>query len=170
MKNVQISDKNGAVIGHAPIKEAIEKELVRRVVRVLVFNNNRELFLQLRAPDSKSFPSHWDVSAGGHVDVGETDDHAAVRELAEEIGITGVPLEKIDRYYFEEEEKGKFLASYDILYKTTCEEVSIDNDEVTGGRWISLEDLESELDEGVIKFTPGVRYIFREYLKIGNRK
>ncbi len=53
----------------------------------LVFNDNGELALQLRAVGDSSFPSHWDFSAGGGIDSGEDSKLSAERELREELGI-----------------------------------------------------------------------------------
>ncbi|MBI2640330.1 MAG: NUDIX hydrolase [Candidatus Sungbacteria bacterium] len=54
---------------------------------VLVFNDKGELALQLRAANDDSFPSHWDFSAGGGIDVGEDPKDSAKRELREELGV-----------------------------------------------------------------------------------
>ena len=42
---------------------------------------------QLRGPHKDSAPSHWDHACSGHVGVGESETEAAVRELAEEVGV-----------------------------------------------------------------------------------
>ena len=54
---------------------------------VLVFNDDGELALQLRAAHDDSYPSHWDFSAGGGIDAGEDEKLSAERELREELGI-----------------------------------------------------------------------------------
>ena len=58
-------------------------------VDILVFNDRRELALQMRAANDKSFPGHWDFSAGGHVDLNEENQKAAKREIFEELGVSG---------------------------------------------------------------------------------
>lgn len=71
-----------------------DKELVHRggdyhrTVHVWLLNEKDELLLQLRSHDKSSFPGYWDISAAGHVQSGETELQAAVRELHEELGIT----------------------------------------------------------------------------------
>ncbi|MFZ2152745.1 MAG: NUDIX domain-containing protein [Microgenomates group bacterium] len=59
------------------------------VVDILIYNNEGELALQKRSSGDKSFPDHWDFSAGGHIDEGESQIEAANRELFEELGIEG---------------------------------------------------------------------------------
>ncbi len=54
---------------------------------VLVFNDRKELALQLRAAIDDLYPLHWDFSAAGGIFPGEDHKNAAIRELKEEIGI-----------------------------------------------------------------------------------
>ena len=48
-----------------------------------------QVLMQKRSADKDSFPSCWDTSAAGHLDAGEDFDRAALRELQEELGVTG---------------------------------------------------------------------------------
>ncbi len=57
--------------------------VIRRVAAKL------QVLMQKRSADKDSFPSCWDTSAAGHLDVGEDFDSAAVRELREELGVSG---------------------------------------------------------------------------------
>lgn len=61
--------------------------LLHRAVHVLVFNSRGEVFLQKRSMAKDRQPGLWDSSTSGHVDSGEDYDHAAVREMGEEIGL-----------------------------------------------------------------------------------
>lgn len=45
-----------------------------------------KILLGLRAAHKQAFANHWDL-AGGHVEAGETDQQALIRELDEELGI-----------------------------------------------------------------------------------
>ena len=65
-----------------------QQRLLHRAVHVFIFNNARELFLQKRSWRKDRYPHQWDSSAAGHVDVGESYDDCAVRELTEELGIS----------------------------------------------------------------------------------
>ena len=49
-----------------------------------------QVLLQKRSADKDSFPGWLDTSSAGHLDPGETFDEGAQRELAEELGLTGV--------------------------------------------------------------------------------
>jgi len=68
------------------IKNTIEHHIC---VDILIFNDRHELALQMRAANDKSFPGHWDFSAGGHVNLNEESNKAAEREIFEELGVSG---------------------------------------------------------------------------------
>ena len=55
-----------------------------KVVDILIFNDKHQLALQKRALSDKSFPGHWDFSAGGHIDRNEEAQKAAERESVDE--------------------------------------------------------------------------------------
>jgi len=69
-------------------------------VDILIFNNQGELYLQMRSRNDKSFPSHWDFSAGGHIKTGESNETAAKREVLEELGVSA-PITLISKEHFQ---------------------------------------------------------------------
>ncbi len=54
---------------------------------VVVFNDEQELLLQIRAFRDDTYPGHWDFSAAGGMKPHENHKEAALRELQEELGI-----------------------------------------------------------------------------------
>jgi len=76
-----------------PVRRALRSEVHangwwHRAVHVLVFDEHGRLFLQKRSMKKDTSPGLWDSSCSGHLDVGETYDAAAVRELGEELGLS----------------------------------------------------------------------------------
>jgi len=75
-----------------PTGEVLEKSEAERqgkwhtAVCIGILNPKGELLLQLRSP-KKDKPNMWDISAGGHVQAGESLVQAAIREVREEIGV-----------------------------------------------------------------------------------
>lgn len=54
---------------------------------ILVYNTEGKLLLQLRSQHDESYPLHYDFSAAGGIEEGESIEEAAKRELMEELGI-----------------------------------------------------------------------------------
>ena len=63
-----------------------------RATYIVVRNARGEICVQRRTLTKEVFPGGLDLAAGGVVGAGEAEHLAARRELAEELGIRGVPL------------------------------------------------------------------------------
>lgn len=82
-----IVDDTDHVIGQAPRAEVHRRALKHHAVHIWLFDPAARLFVQQRAATKDTFPDCYDSSASGHLDHGEDYDHAAVRELREELGL-----------------------------------------------------------------------------------
>ena len=145
-----IVDENDQVIGQAPRSQCHgDPSLVHRVAHVLLFNSRGELLLQKRSLNKDIQPGRWDTSVGGHLDPGEDYRTAALREMAEELGVGGIALtflyhSKI-RNEIESENVATYLARFDGSINYAADEI----DEVRF--WTSVE-IEGQLGSGL--FTP----------------
>lgn len=92
-----VVDEADAVTGQATRREVHEKGLLHRAVHVFVINRHGELLLQKRSRFKDVHPEVWDSSVAGHLDSGEDYVTAAIRELEEEMGVTGVAPDEIGR-------------------------------------------------------------------------
>lgn len=93
-----VVDTDDRVIGCKPRAEVHAQGLLHRAVHVFVFNRHGELLLQKRSACKDAHPGVWDSSVAGHLDAGEDYNHAAARELEEEMAIRGdAPPEEIGR-------------------------------------------------------------------------
>jgi isopentenyldiphosphate isomerase len=79
------------VIGRELRRDVHARGLWHRAIHVLVFDRAGRVFLQKRSLRKDLSPGLWDSSCSGHLDSGEDYDAAAVRELAEEIGVVVAP-------------------------------------------------------------------------------
>lgn len=144
-------NENDEVIGETTIPEAVENHWPRRISRVFVFDEAGNILLQKRSQTVLSYPGIWDQAVGGHVDIGEDYQTAALREMDEEIGITGFELSEIETSFrnhvcFE----GIFKASI-----TREEKITIDPHEVAEVRWFSITEFEELAAADPDAFTPG---------------
>ncbi|RUM35619.1 MAG: NUDIX hydrolase YfcD [Desulfobulbus sp.] len=100
---VQIVDEDDQEIAVVTRQIMREQRLIHRASYILVFNKKGELFVQKRTTTKDIYPGYWDVAAGGVVLGGESYEQSAERELAEELGVTGVKLTPLFDQYYEDE-------------------------------------------------------------------
>lgn len=93
---VEIVDKTGAVQRVVTRAEMRRDNLMHRNVAVFLQRTDGRLVVHQRADWKDVYPSYWDVAFGGVPSVGESDEEAAIRELAEEAGVTLSPEVLID--------------------------------------------------------------------------
>ena len=93
---VEVVDETGAVQRVVTRAEMRRDNLMHRNVAVFLQRTDGRLVVHQRADWKDVYPSHWDVAFGGVPNVGESDEDAAIRELAEEAGLTVAPRELID--------------------------------------------------------------------------
>ena len=98
---VDIVDENDNVLHQATRAEMRRANLLHRNVAILCRNSAKQIYVHRRTATKDLFPSLYDVFTSGVVGAGETYVEAAVRELAEELGIAGVALEPLFRHLYQ---------------------------------------------------------------------
>ena len=158
-EQLEIVDEAGRVIGRALRSECHgNPALIHRTVHVLVFNTKGELFLQKRAEDKDIQPGKWDTSVGGHLDIGEGYEEAAVREMLEELGIDNVPLTPLYAYPMRNEIESENVRTYRCTYDGP---ITPDPTEISEARFWTMEEIERVLGSG--RFTPNFEEEFGRY-------
>ena len=84
---VEIVDKDDNVLGTMERKEAEAKGKRYRIVHVILVNDDDTMLVQWRKATKSVSPRTFTASAAGAVDIGESYEAAAVREVKEELGI-----------------------------------------------------------------------------------
>ena len=86
---------------------------------IALIDKDAKLLIQKRSANKKNEPNKWDLSGTGHIDIDETPEQAAVRELFEETGIK-VEIEEIkliDTYLNKVKlDKDTFINHYTYLF------------------------------------------------------
>ena len=100
---VAIVDRENHIIGEASRARMRAGHLPHRATAIFVRNGQGAYFVQQRTMTKDIYPGHHEVAAGGVVQAGEDYATAAARELAEELGISGVPLQALFDHYYEAE-------------------------------------------------------------------
>jgi len=89
---VDIVDENNNVIDAVPRSVMRQQRLLHRATYIVIRNALGLLYIQKRTATKDYCPSMLDACCGGVVSKGEEIQASAYRELAEEMGITNVPL------------------------------------------------------------------------------
>jgi 8-oxo-dGTP pyrophosphatase MutT (NUDIX family) len=105
-----------------------------------------ELLWQKRSESVSRFPGYYDISAGGHINLGESLIEAAVREAREEIGaeITPMDLGFVTMRGFN---KNRFAWVYAVDWTDKEENFHFDDKEVEEVKWVPFEMTEEFRDK-----------------------
>jgi isopentenyldiphosphate isomerase len=111
---VDIVDEADHVVGQTTRARMRRENLLHRVVAVLCRNREGQIYVHRRTATKDLFPNLYDMFVAGAVGAGESYDDAAVRELEEELGITGVALEPLFRHRYEGDRTRSHTAVYRV--------------------------------------------------------
>lgn len=101
-----------------------------------------ELLWQRRSDKVDKFPGKWDVSAGGHINYGESVVDAAKREAKEEIGVS-ITKDDLEFVVASPRNHNCIYRCYAIDWTNKKEEFNFDDGEVSEVRWVPLEETDS---------------------------
>lgn len=156
---VDVVDENDRVIGQATRSQMRRDHLLHRVVAVLCRNREGQIYLHRRTATKDLFPSLYDMFVAGTVEAGETYEDAAIRELEEELGITGVELEPLFHHRYE----GDLTRSHTRVYSVQWDGPIVHQpSEIAWGEFRSPSELLANA-EG-FEFVPDGAELFTRYV------
>lgn len=147
-KKVVVVDEDDNEIGTEYMMDAIKKGMIRRASRVYVFNESGQLLVQQRS-EKVLKPLMLDQSAAGHVDIGESYEEAAYRELREELGLENVDLQLVETSF-------RTTDFYNAIYKVVVPDdtkIEYDPEELNTVLWYETEKLTVDMRDTPNKFT-----------------
>lgn len=137
---VDIVDDDDNVIATVTRRQMRAGRLLHRSVGVAVIGTDGRLLIHRRSPTKDLWPGWWDIAAGGVVAAGENYADAARRELAEELGITGVEIEYLGRAHYVDDDLATLCRGYRVFHDGPF---SLDDGEVAEARWVTFAELEA---------------------------
>ena len=149
-------DAEGHPIGLRHVRgEPLPEGTYHRVVKIFTVNSCGELLTTLRAPDKRLFPSMWEVT-GGAVVAGEDSLTAAARELREETGIAVQP----DALTLLTCHRGRsyLMDMYLVRRDAAIKDLVMQPGETTAARWVTWDEFERMIGEGVVPEPVGQRF------------
>ena len=137
---VDVVDDSDVVVATVTRHEMRANRLRHRAVFIAVVHPDGRLLAHRRSGIKDLWPGWWDIAVGGVVAAGETYRGAAERELAEEVGVTGVDLVEIGRAHFADSDVDLLGCCYRVTHSGPFE---FADGEVVEARWLTPRDLDS---------------------------
>jgi 16S rRNA (adenine1518-N6/adenine1519-N6)-dimethyltransferase len=147
-----VVDENNQVVEQRLRSEVHHLGLRHRAVHIFVENKRGEVYLQKRSHLKDVAPLKWDSSAAGHLNVGESYEHAALRETEEEIGIILEKVVKLAELPASAETDQEFIELY-IGY--TQEKPRVAPEEIHCGAWFTKEQIQNWVEKRPQDFAKG---------------
>lgn len=154
MELFDVLDKNGNITGIKKERSAVHTDGDwHGSVHIWIVQDNKTL-LQKRCKYKDSFPLCFDAACTGHIDSGENSISAAVREIAEELGL------KINKdelmFLFRQKlciRHDKFISNefndvYILKSRVENSELSFQKDEIDELVWLDINELSEKLKDG----------------------
>ena len=100
-----------------------------------------EFLWQKRAEGISRFPGYYDISAGGHVNLGETIIEAAIRETREEIGAE-IEAKDLQFAFKKSFNKNRFAWIFMVDWTGKADDFHFDDQEVSEVKWVPYVEME----------------------------
>ncbi len=160
---IAVYDADGTVVGSATRTRMRAEGLWHACGSILVRSGDGErIFVHRRTDDKDVYPGMHDCWAGGVVAAGETPLACAYRELAEELGISGVPLTPLFEMAVELPPVRLHLFAFEARWDGP---VTTQESEIADGGWMTLGELREHLADPSWPFVPDGRLAVERWLR-----
>ncbi|OCR26549.1 NUDIX hydrolase [Pseudomonas syringae] len=131
-------DERDNLLGSIQRAELRERGLIGRGTYILVFNSAGDLCVHQRTLSKAIYPGYWDVAAGGMVQADESYAESAARELAEELGVSGVTLRAHEQFFFDQPGNRLWCAVFSAIWDGP---LTLQPEEVLQARFIPVAEV-----------------------------
>ncbi len=154
-----VVDAGDRVVGQATRGEVHARGLLHRAVHIFVMDAAGRFFLQRRSLAKDRAAGLWAGACSGHLDSGEDYRAAAVRELAEEIGVEAGAAElfELGRLDACPETENEFVRIYALRRDGPLE---WNPSEIMDGEWVTLECLADWQLRRPFDFAPSFHHVY----------
>ncbi|MEM1080657.1 MAG: isopentenyl-diphosphate Delta-isomerase [Pseudomonadota bacterium] len=149
-------DQEDRAIGYMPKSQCHRGHgTLHRAFSVFLFNARGELLLQQRSESKPLWPLYWSNSCCSHPRRGESIEQASLRRVLEELGVE-CHLTWLYKFIYQADylEVGAEHEFCHVLIGRCTGDVVVHPDEIAAWRWLSMEQLNQDLNERPDRFTP----------------
>ena len=164
---VAVFDQAGNPTGVAARSRVYAEGLWHASAGVLLRSPDERIYVHRRTDTKAVFAGHHDCLAGGVVDPGESPEATALREVAEELGVTGVSLAPIARISWDGSWNGRPLRCHLHAFETRWAGPLVHQPtEIADGWWWTEQQLRDHLADPEWPFVPDSRILLGHYLRL----
>lgn len=139
---VDVVDDDDRVVATVTRATMRAHRLQHRAVSIAVFSTDGRLLVHRRADTKDVWPGMWDIAAGGVLASGEEWEHAARRELAEELGIEAVELAPLGSARYADDDVALIGRGYRTVHDGPFR---FTDGEIAEVRWVTRAELDALL-------------------------
>ncbi|WP_408895406.1 NUDIX hydrolase [Nocardioides sp. R1-1] len=135
-EQVALYGDDGRPTGEVVPRSVMRARNLRHAATLVVVRNSAgEVYVHRRTDTKDVFPGRYDFAAGGVLQAGEDPYDAAVREAAEELGVTGVRMEPLGEADYADEHTAYHAFAFTCVYDGP---IAWQPEEVAWGAWVSI--------------------------------
>jgi 8-oxo-dGTP pyrophosphatase MutT (NUDIX family) len=160
----EMFDGNDHCVGFGSNEDLASKELWRRAVHVFLINSSGQILIAKRPETARSYSGKWTSSAGGRVERNEAYNHAARRELLEELCVY-VSLTDLGRFDVSDEH-GRFI--HHLFQGEYCGDdrsLKPDEREIVELKWVEPRHVLKHSNENLSLYAEPFRQAIQFYFK-----
>ncbi len=129
-----------------------------RITVVWIEDGKGNALIHRRSPLKSSWPNYWENAAGGGVAHNETYEENAYKELAEEIGVHGVPLTFVKKICMPTPHGERYCSWYTAVLDRPIEQFVLQESEVAELKWVPKAELFAHRDAHPDLYMPSSAY------------
>lgn len=167
MEKIILVDEHDQVVGSEEKMKAHENGgKLHRAFSIFIFNNKGEMLIQLRSVKKYHFGGLWTNACCSHPNDGENLEEAVIRKLNQEFGFT-TNLKELFSFTYKATDKNSGLTEHEFDHVFIGEFNGVPQpnpEEIDNFKWISIQDLENEIELHPEKFTPWFKIIMEKLM------
>lgn len=152
---VQIVDANDEVIGSKPRAEIDYSVDIYRTATLWVEDSKDEVLIAQRKLTKDKDPGKWGPAVAGTVDEGETYESNIEKESEEEIGLTGISIQPVEKF-FENTPRKQFIKVFKAVVNRSVSDFTIQEEEVERLAWVPRSELREDVLANPDKYVPAM--------------
>jgi len=154
---VVIVDENDTPIGVKLYEDMKYDDIYRVTALWLTDTLTGDALLAQRKWTKRNDPGKWACAVGGTIEEGDTYDDNIVKEIEEEIGLTGLSLTRGPKQFVDNEAHKFFCQWFIASVDKNKVELTLEEDEVAQVKWLPPEELITDVEAHPEKYTPNTK-------------